>query len=368
MTTFIDIHALQTLPPSNLNRDENGRPKTCIYGGTPRMRVSSQAWKKTIRDYFRTHINADKLGSRSREFVNMIATRTGLDPEDENLINVATILLSKNGLNISADNQRPGCSSALQFFGNPQWEQIATIAREAYESDDPTKIIKANRKTLRDQLAADKSLDIAMFGRMSASDDKNEISLNIDAACQFAHAISVNRANVETDFFTAVDDAEGTAGAGMVGETGFMSATMYRYACVDATHLLQNLGDDRDALYETIRTFLNGFVYTLPSGKTNAFAHQTLPAFLEVVIRTDRPINLVEAFEKPVTGDTIPEAVRLLLAQEETYQTMFALDDAPRFMMADMNAQRGLTNEQKTDLISFPELVNQVITTIRERA
>ena len=53
MGLFIDIHAIQTLPPANLNRDENGRPKTSIYGGVPRMRVSSQAWKKAIRDNFR---------------------------------------------------------------------------------------------------------------------------------------------------------------------------------------------------------------------------------------------------------------------------------------------------------------------------
>ena len=26
MTTFIDIHALQTLPPSNINRDDTGSP------------------------------------------------------------------------------------------------------------------------------------------------------------------------------------------------------------------------------------------------------------------------------------------------------------------------------------------------------
>ena len=36
MGLFIDIHAIQTLPPANLNRDENGRPKTAIYGGVPR--------------------------------------------------------------------------------------------------------------------------------------------------------------------------------------------------------------------------------------------------------------------------------------------------------------------------------------------
>ena len=37
---FLDIHAIQTLPPSNINRDDTGSPKTAIYGGVRRARVS----------------------------------------------------------------------------------------------------------------------------------------------------------------------------------------------------------------------------------------------------------------------------------------------------------------------------------------
>ena len=42
---FLDIHAIQTLPPSNMNRDDTGSPKTAQYGGVKRSRVSSQAWR-----------------------------------------------------------------------------------------------------------------------------------------------------------------------------------------------------------------------------------------------------------------------------------------------------------------------------------
>lgn len=41
---YIDVHVLQTVPPSCVNRDDTGSPKTSIYGGTTRARVSSQAW------------------------------------------------------------------------------------------------------------------------------------------------------------------------------------------------------------------------------------------------------------------------------------------------------------------------------------
>ena len=49
---FIDVHAIQTLPPSNMNRDDSGSPKTAQYGGVKRARVSSQAWKRAMRKYF----------------------------------------------------------------------------------------------------------------------------------------------------------------------------------------------------------------------------------------------------------------------------------------------------------------------------
>ena len=38
---YLDIHAIQTLPPSNINRDDTGSPKTAFYGGVRRARVSS---------------------------------------------------------------------------------------------------------------------------------------------------------------------------------------------------------------------------------------------------------------------------------------------------------------------------------------
>ena len=37
---FLDIHAIQVLPPSNVNRDDTGSPKTARYGGVVRARVS----------------------------------------------------------------------------------------------------------------------------------------------------------------------------------------------------------------------------------------------------------------------------------------------------------------------------------------
>lgn len=42
-----EIHMLKNYPPVNLNRDESGAPKSCIFGGTTRGRVSSQCLKRS---------------------------------------------------------------------------------------------------------------------------------------------------------------------------------------------------------------------------------------------------------------------------------------------------------------------------------
>lgn len=33
---YIDFHVLQTVPPSCVNRDDTGSPKTAVYGGSVR--------------------------------------------------------------------------------------------------------------------------------------------------------------------------------------------------------------------------------------------------------------------------------------------------------------------------------------------
>ena len=46
---FLQFHMLTAFPPHNVNRDEDGRPKTVRYGDVQRGRISSQARKRAIR-------------------------------------------------------------------------------------------------------------------------------------------------------------------------------------------------------------------------------------------------------------------------------------------------------------------------------
>jgi CRISPR system Cascade subunit CasC len=49
MSRFIQLHLLTAYPPANLNRDDQGSPKTAKMGGYDRLRVSSQCLKRTWR-------------------------------------------------------------------------------------------------------------------------------------------------------------------------------------------------------------------------------------------------------------------------------------------------------------------------------
>lgn len=58
---FMDIHCIQQVPPSNINRDDTGSPKTAYVGGALRSRVSSQAWKRAMRGVFGDMLDSSKL-------------------------------------------------------------------------------------------------------------------------------------------------------------------------------------------------------------------------------------------------------------------------------------------------------------------
>jgi CRISPR system Cascade subunit CasC len=160
-------------------------------------------------------------------------------------------------------------------------------------------LVKVVIKETKDRTGAP---DIALFGRMLA--DKPE--LNIDAACQVAHAISTHRVTMEMDYYTAVDDLlqDEEAGAGMVGFTGYNSACFYRYVRIDWRQLVQNLAGDVALARRTVEGFLRAAQAAVPSGKQNAFAAQNPPSLSLAVVREDGMAwSLANAFESPVRAD-----------------------------------------------------------------
>lgn len=321
---ILDVHALQNVPPSNLNRDDTGAPKTAVYGGAIRARVSSQAWKRATRRTFQDLLPASELGVRTKRVAELLAPRiTALAPAingPEAWALAAEVLQTATGSKIEPPKRKVDAakksgeaapapeSSYLMFLSARQFDALAELAVKG--ADDIKAFFKdKDNKALAKQLANTKhSVDIALFGRMVA----DTADINVDAAAQVAHALSVHRVENESDYFTAVDDHNSDAepGAGMIGTVDFNSATLYRYAALDVDLLERNLGRGLDEntspatpVRRAVEAFLAGFVSSLPTGKINTFGNHTLPDAVVVKLRTTRPVSFVSAFEKPVTAD-----------------------------------------------------------------
>jgi len=297
--TIVDIHILQTVPPSNINRDDTGSPKTAVYGGVRRARVSSQAWKRATRKEFSSIVDQAELGERTKKLVELIAEQIAkISPELENdAAALAEKVFTSTGIKVEKPKKgEDGVPEVpyLVFLSHRQIQNLAHLAVEAEKNG--TDLDKAAVKRAAD---SDHSIDIALFGRMVA----DAADLNVDAAAQVAHAISVHAVDNEYDYFTAVDDQapEDNLGAGMIGTVEFNSSTLYRYATVDVDALHRNLGN-ADATGRAVGAFVRSFVTSMPTGKQNTFANRTLPEGVVVVIRETQPVNLVGAFEDPVVA------------------------------------------------------------------
>lgn len=282
---YVDIHVLQSVPPSCVNRDDTGSPKTAEYGGVTRARVSSQAWKKAVRAMFRDLFPREDLGTRSKKVLSLLEEELKTAGAQEPA-GLAKAILSA-GIKLKDDQ-----TGALFFISQAQVRALAELAmRHSQDALDEKNLKKEALKAL----SANPAIDIALFGRMVA----DEPSLNTDACAQVAHAISTHAVSNEYDYFTAVDDLapEDNMGAGHLGTVEFNSSTLYRYATVAAHAAKEELGGDWPA---AVVGFVKAFVLSMPTGKQNTFANRTLPDTVLVTLRHDQPVNLVGAFEKPV--------------------------------------------------------------------
>lgn len=299
---YLDVHVLQTVPPSCVNRDDTGSPKTAICGGTTRARVSSQAWKHAMREMFREElIEPDMLGARTKNVISMVAEEILKLNPDAKAAKLAEKVLTSAGVKFKDDKKgetddkkgetKDKKAEALFFMSAAQAKALAEIAVSEGTADKD-----ACKKALKNN----PSVDIALFGRMVAS----EATLNCDASAQVAHSISTHTVQNEYDYFTAVDDLapEDNTGAGHLGTVEFNSSTLYRYATVNLVELSNALGKQVTA--ETAAKFVEAFVRSMPTGKQNTFANRTLPSMVYVTIRRDQPVNLCGAFEKPVSAKT----------------------------------------------------------------
>jgi len=363
MPRFIQLHLLTSYPPSNLNRDDTGRPKTAVIGDCTRLRISSQSLKRAWRtsDEFIKNLSDVKgnlIGDRTKRIglewiyekliadgVNDIEARkwtrelmraygapegeqddgTDLALYNSQLFHVAPIEKEKlNGfVNLLADYLKGGTKNELI-----EKAEKAIAARN--KSGDKKKGNATLSKALADILLVktETAIDIAMFGRMLASAP----SYGFEAAIQVAHAITVHKAAVEDDYFTAVDDlntGEENSGAAHIGELGFGAGVFYLYICIDRELLQKNLGGDVVLTQNALNAFMQAVTKVSPTGKQNSFASRAYAGFVLAEKGDQQPRSLAQAFLKPVKPnqengeDTLTRAIKELIKRRDNFNTVY---------------------------------------------
>lgn len=312
---FIDVHLVQAVPFANLNRDDTNSVKTAQFGGVNRTRVSSQAWKRAIRQDIERTLNTRALRTRrvAERLTRYLSTERGWPETLAVRAGIYTVVASSVGAEAPKkrgdepeEGDVPWGTKAMVYIPDTAIAQLADIAeahRTALETAKETPDLKAKEHLLPtkeiDEILRSRNGIINLLGRMLAELD----DAKVDGAVQVAHVLTTHETDSEVDYFSAVDDVTAawgdSAGSAHMGHAEFSAGTFYRYATIDLADLLRNAGEQK-AARELSAAFLAATIFSLPQAKKNSTAPHTAPDLIAINVRTDRPYSYVAAFEQPV--------------------------------------------------------------------
>lgn len=311
MHRFLQLHLLTFYPPSNVNRDDTGNPKTATVGGVTRLRISSQALKRAWRTsgVFESALTGH-MGQRTQRLGEEVLAhlREG-GVEEKKAVAIAREIAGVYGKVKGEKDANPTRTEQLVFISPSEREAAFAVADRLASGE------KVDLKKEQDTLLhrADSAADIALFGRMLASAP----AFNREAAVQVAHAITTHRVTVEDDYYTAVDDLkdEEDAGAGFLGEAGFGSGVFYLYLCINRDLLKKNLGDESETgvAEAALGSLVEAAMTVSPSGKQNSFAALARAGYVLAEKGNAQPRTLAGAFARPVGGaDLMEQSIKAL--------------------------------------------------------
>ena len=312
---FVQLHFLTVYPPSNPNRDDMGHPKTAIYGGAHRLRLSSQSLKRAARlSPTMSEALKGNMGERTQRIGDAVIEHLREQGADEGKAREVAQLVAQifGKVDTAASEKNPDHVRTRQLaFISPDERQAAMkMAERALAGESVDKEARNRGKEIL--RTADGAVDLAMFGRMLAEAP----DFNREAAVQVSHAITTHRAEVEDDFYTAADDLKKPAedvGAGFVGEAGFGSGVYYLYVCIDIARLVENLAGDRVLARKALEAVSEAFATASPSGKRNSYSHHTRASYIRAEAGNQQPRSLAAAFLNPVKAeDLLGESINRL--------------------------------------------------------
>lgn len=356
MKRFLQLHVLTSYPPSNLNRDDLGRPKTAMMGGANRLRVSSQSLKRAWRksEVFQDKLGGADIGTRTkRKGVDIFDKLQAGGAKEKDAKEWAKTIAGEFGKLKSGKAAKEEDEETVSDMPELEIEQLAHFSPEEITAIDNLVDTLIERGSGPEEEELDllrkkhTAADIALFGRMLASRPDR----NTEAAAQVAHAITVHKVAVENDYFTAVDDLNSERGAAHIGETEFGAGLYYLYACVDRALLQDNLDGDDALAQQAIAGFVSAMAQVAPSGKQNSFGSRAHASYILAETGDQQPRSLSVSFLKPVYGEDVgSNAIKCL---ETTRQKMDTAYDGCADAYKVMNVTAGEGTLQ--DIITFAQ-------------
>lgn len=381
MSHFVNIEVIQPLPFSNANRDDAGQPKTVLFGGKDRGRLSSQSLKRAARFHGTAAVSGHKASDRSdsgfyrtRYIKSLVEaalrTRHGDEKADASKDAIEGLLAKGSALG-GPDGKKNELATTLVVLTTDEINAIADlVAKQGAASNDEVKKI----------LATSGKKDIALWGRFFASDNDS----TIDGSAQVAHAITTHAVNVQPDFFVGMDDASDLfsdhAGGGHPGDSFFLQGTFYKYANFNIEETVLNLLNadlstkgvvfDKDKIEgledvvdQITEKFVRSFALAVPQGKIRSTAHTTVPALIRVSLTKGQPVNAVTAFEEAVTANDITkESIKRLNTEVASFKAILGAPESA-YVVVRGDAP---VDELGDKLESLPALIDALKSDVRE--
>ena len=315
-TIFVQIHALTDYTAVLLNADESGLSKTLPYGGTIRIRISSQClkrhWRKHKGRYSLMDIAPDPVRTKELAELGILQAVKDRNP-DLNLSDDARTEVIKalnNGLYGKEGNNQ------VMLFGNVEVEYLAGRVAEALKGQpdaaEAGRLVGAifdrssadNFHAFRNAAVMPAGVIGAAWGRVDTADH----DANIRGAVSVSHAITTHAEEKEPDFFTTMDDLNRNQGAGYLGYGNEINSGIYYvYVCVEVPALVarttptdaENWMDADRTVTAEISARLAGLVATVsPGARSSGTAPMSYAGGLLVEIGERQPRKLTSAFRQ----------------------------------------------------------------------
>lgn len=328
---------------------------------------------------FSSAIGAENLGIRTRKLPELVGAKLIDLGFSQEYVDILLPKLSGFGNKDGKENSKGSITAQVIFYAPEDIDAVVAAVKELLDACSSVKEVKALKaKDLQDAVkGADVrpiTLDMALFGRMVTSNAFRDV----EAAMQVAHAISTNKLNMESDYFTAMDDLISgdtveDSGAGMIDDTDYNSSCYYIYASLDTDILHENLKytpDSEELIRNAVPALVRTMALTNPSGKQNSFAGNVLPSAILVECKSEKvPVSLVNAFVKPVRPapendyDLIRGSIQCLCKEDDNMQHTFGLKVDKRLWLS--AAAGDISPAGETEICeTLPELLDALAVTL----